>query len=99
MQRQPAACAPTSAAGCCPNSSLRAAARRLNAGVDELFVRDGTIHRTASNESATYWELSGEVDLAAARSAIDAVMPALDCYAVRLPKNGTTRPKATAGVE
>src|SRR6185436_11556018 len=43
---------------------LQAAARRLNAGVDELFVRDGTIHRTASNESATYWELSGEVDLA-----------------------------------
>jgi CO/xanthine dehydrogenase Mo-binding subunit len=43
---------------------LRAAARRLNAGVDELFVRDGTIHRTASNESATYWELSSEVDLA-----------------------------------
>jgi nicotinate dehydrogenase subunit B len=43
---------------------LRVAARRLNAGVDELFVRDGTIHRKASNESATYWELSGEVDLA-----------------------------------
>jgi CO/xanthine dehydrogenase Mo-binding subunit len=42
---------------------LRAAARRLNAGVDELFVRDGTIHRKASNESATYWELSVEVDL------------------------------------
>ncbi len=42
---------------------LRAAARRLNAGVDELFVRDGTIHRKASNESATYWELSAEVDL------------------------------------
>jgi CO/xanthine dehydrogenase Mo-binding subunit len=43
---------------------LRAAAQRLNAGVDELFVRDGTIHRKASNESATYWELSEEVDLA-----------------------------------
>jgi len=43
---------------------LQAAARRLDAGVDELFVRDGTIHRKASNESATYWELSGEVDLA-----------------------------------
>ena len=42
---------------------LRAAARRLNAGVDELFVRDGTVHRKASNESATYWELSVEVDL------------------------------------
>jgi nicotinate dehydrogenase subunit B len=43
---------------------LQAAARRLGAGVDELFVRDGTIHRHASNESASYWELSGEVDLA-----------------------------------
>ena len=42
---------------------LQAAARRLNAGVDELFVRDGTVHRKASNESATYWELSAEVDL------------------------------------
>lgn len=42
---------------------LQAAARRLNASVDELFVRDGTIHRKASNESATYWELSVEVDL------------------------------------
>ncbi|MPZ35783.1 MAG: molybdopterin-dependent oxidoreductase, partial [Rhodospirillales bacterium] len=42
---------------------LQAAARRLDAGVDELFVRDGTIHRKASNESATYWELSVEVDL------------------------------------
>src|SRR6185369_2294860 len=39
---------------------LQAAARRLDAGVDELFVRDGTIHRKASNESATYWELSAE---------------------------------------
>ena len=42
---------------------LQAAARRLDAGVDELFVRDGTIHRKASNKSATYWELSVEVDL------------------------------------
>ncbi|CAN5641039.1 molybdopterin-dependent oxidoreductase [soil metagenome] len=42
---------------------LRAAARRLNASVGELFVLDGTIHRKASNESATYWELSDEVDL------------------------------------
>ena len=42
---------------------LQAAARRLDAGIDELFVRDGTIHRKASNESATYWELSAEVDL------------------------------------
>jgi len=43
---------------------LEAAAQRLGAGIDELFVRDGTIHRRASNESTTYWELSGEVDLA-----------------------------------
>jgi CO/xanthine dehydrogenase Mo-binding subunit len=43
---------------------LEAAAHRLGTGIDELFVRDGTIHRRASNESMTYWELSGEVDLA-----------------------------------
>jgi nicotinate dehydrogenase subunit B len=43
---------------------LEAAAQRLGTGIDELFVRDGTIHRRASNESTTYWELSGEVDLA-----------------------------------
>src|SRR5215472_3780590 len=43
---------------------LDAAARRLGVGIDELFVSDGTIHRRASNESATYWELSGTVDLA-----------------------------------
>ena len=43
---------------------LEAAAQRLGAGIDELFVRDGTIHRRASNESTTYWELSGDVDLA-----------------------------------
>jgi CO/xanthine dehydrogenase Mo-binding subunit len=43
---------------------LEAAAFRLGVGIGELFVRDGTIHRRASNESATYWELSAEVDLA-----------------------------------
>ena len=43
---------------------LEAAAQRLGVGIDELFVRDGTIHRRASNESITYWELSGAVDLA-----------------------------------
>jgi CO/xanthine dehydrogenase Mo-binding subunit len=37
---------------------LDAAALRLGVAIDELFVRDGTIHRRASNESATYWELS-----------------------------------------
>src|SRR5215475_12593282 len=43
---------------------LEAAAQRLGTSIDELSVRDGTIHRRASNESMTYWELSGEVDLA-----------------------------------
>ena len=43
---------------------LDAAALRLGVGIDELFVRDGSIHRRASNESATYWELTDEVDLA-----------------------------------
>jgi nicotinate dehydrogenase subunit B len=43
---------------------LEAVARRLGVGIDELSIRDGTIHRRASNESATYWELSEEVDLA-----------------------------------
>jgi CO/xanthine dehydrogenase Mo-binding subunit len=43
---------------------LQAAALRLGVGIGELFVRDGTIHRRASNASATYWELSAEVDLA-----------------------------------
>jgi len=42
---------------------LQAAAQRLDSGADELFVRDGTIHRHASNQTATYWELSGAVDL------------------------------------
>src|SRR5215470_2460551 len=43
---------------------LEEAALRLGVGIDELFVRDGTIHRRASNETATYWELSDKVDLA-----------------------------------
>src|SRR5215467_2104931 len=43
---------------------LDAAALRFGVDIDELFVRDGTIHRRASNESATYWELSGTIDLA-----------------------------------
>ena len=42
---------------------VQAAARRLDAPVEELFVRDGTVHRQASNQSATYWELRDEVDL------------------------------------
>ena len=43
---------------------LDAAAQRLGVDSDELFVRDGTIHRRASNANTTYWELSGAVDLA-----------------------------------
>ena len=43
---------------------LDAAAQRLGVDSDELFVRDGTIHRRESNENTTYWELSGAVDLA-----------------------------------
>ena len=43
---------------------LDAAAQRLGVDIHQLFVRDGTIHRRASNENATYWELSGAVDLA-----------------------------------
>ena len=43
---------------------LMAAAERLGAGTDELDVRDGTIHRRGSNQTATYWELAGAVDLA-----------------------------------
>src|SRR5215470_10441502 len=42
---------------------LDAAAQRLGVDSDQLFVRDGTIHRRESNENTTYWELSGEVDL------------------------------------
>lgn len=42
---------------------LQAAAGRLGAGIDELIVRDGTIHARSSNRSATYWELAGTVDL------------------------------------
>ena len=43
---------------------LQAAATKLDADIGELFVRDGTIHRRASNQSTTYWELAGTVDLA-----------------------------------
>src|SRR5215468_11229365 len=43
---------------------LDAAALRFGVDIDELFVRDGTIHRRASNENTTYWELSGAVNLA-----------------------------------
>jgi CO/xanthine dehydrogenase Mo-binding subunit len=43
---------------------LAAAATRFGVGIDELVVADGTIRRRAGNETATYWELSGAVDLA-----------------------------------
>ena len=48
---------------------LQAAAQRLDVCTDELFVRDGTIHRRSSNQSATYWELAAEVDLSRMRTA------------------------------
>src|SRR5882762_4128206 len=38
---------------------LDAAALRLGVGADELFVRDGTIHRPASNERPSFWEVRG----------------------------------------
>lgn len=43
---------------------LEAAADRLGTGIDDLEVRDGTIYRRASNQTATYWELAGAVNLA-----------------------------------
>lgn len=43
---------------------LQAAAAQLGVDISELSVRDGTIHRRNSNETATYWELAGKVDLA-----------------------------------
>jgi nicotinate dehydrogenase subunit B len=43
---------------------LHAAAAGLDADIGELFVRDGTIHRRSSNQSATYWELAHKVNLA-----------------------------------
>jgi nicotinate dehydrogenase subunit B len=43
---------------------LAAAAARFGVGIDELTVADGTVRRRSGNETATYWELSGSVDLA-----------------------------------
>lgn len=43
---------------------LEAAAVLLGTGIDDLDVRDGTIHRKTSNQTATYWELAAAVDLA-----------------------------------
>lgn len=43
---------------------LAAAAARFGVGIDELAVADGTVRRRSGNETATYWELSGFVDLA-----------------------------------
>lgn len=43
---------------------LAAAATRFGVPIDELVVADGTVRRLSGNESATYWELSGAVDLA-----------------------------------
>lgn len=43
---------------------LAAAAARFGVGIDELAVADGTVRRRSGNETATYWELAGSVDLA-----------------------------------
>ena len=52
---------------------LQTAARRLNASLESLTVKDGTIRVRARRESATYWELATEVDLA--REATGQVSP------------------------
>ena len=52
---------------------LQTAARKLNAGLESLSVKDGTIRVRASRQSTTYWELAAEVDLA--REATGQVSP------------------------
>ena len=52
---------------------LQTAARKLNAGLESLAVKDGTIRVRASDQSITYWELAAEVDLA--REATGQVRP------------------------
>lgn len=79
---------------------LQAAARRLDAGVDELFVRDGTVHRKASNQSATYWELTAEVDLSRDADGRVAPKPAdqLTLVGRKLPRLDLPDKVAGAGV-
>ena len=43
---------------------LQTAARKLNAGLESLTVKDGTIRVRAGPHSTTYWQLAAEVDLA-----------------------------------
>ena len=52
---------------------LQTAARKLNASLESLTVKDGTIRVRARSESATYWEFAAEVDLA--RDATGQVSP------------------------
>ncbi|MEK7874641.1 MAG: molybdopterin cofactor-binding domain-containing protein, partial [Pseudomonadota bacterium] len=52
---------------------LQTAARKLNAGLESLTVKDGTIRVRARPESTTYWDLAAEVDLA--RDATGQVSP------------------------
>lgn len=52
---------------------LQTAARRLNAGLESLTVKDGTIRVRARRASTTYWELAAEIDLA--REATGQVSP------------------------
>lgn len=43
---------------------LDAAAIRLQAATEQLFIEDGTIKKRDSNQSTNYWELSEKIDLA-----------------------------------
>jgi len=52
---------------------LQTAARKLNAGLESLTVKDGTIRVRARRDSTTYWKLAAEVDLA--REATGQVSP------------------------
>ena len=52
---------------------LQTAARKLNAGLESLTVKDGMVRVRARRESTTYWELAAEVDLA--REATGQVRP------------------------
>lgn len=46
------------------NIFLLAAATRLESDADALFIEDGTIYKTGSNVTTSYWELATEVSLA-----------------------------------
>lgn len=52
---------------------LQVAVRKLNAGLENLSVEDGTIRVRGRSETITYWQLAPEVDLA--RDAVGQVRP------------------------